>query len=105
MKHQEVPHDGIQEAVRRALTEELPKALESVLTRLSDQTDSQTKQPELISRKHAASMLGLSVQTVAKMITEGTLSPVRLGRRVLVRESDVRSVIDSRSPYRTRCPK
>ncbi len=59
----------------------------------------------LISRKQAASMLGLSVQTVAKMISEGTLSPVRLGRRVLVRESDVRSVIEARTPYRTRCPK
>ncbi len=88
--------EAVTEVLREVSTFDAQRGVKAIA---GDTTDS------LISRKHAASMLGLSVQTVAKMITEGTLSSVRLGRRVLVRESDVRSMIDSRSPYRTRCPK
>lgn len=102
MRHQEVKHEGIQEAVRRALHEELPNALESALMRMSDKPDCLPQQSELISRKQAAAMLGLSVQSVAKMISAGILEPVRLGRRVLIRVSDVRSAIDTRTPKGTR---
>lgn len=94
MKHQEESHDGIQEAVRRALTEELPKALESALSRLSDQTDTQTKQPELLSRNQAAKILGVSLQTVAAMISDGTLESVRIRRRVLVPYRSIHHCLD-----------
>ncbi len=43
-----------------------------------------------------------SVQSVAKKVSAGTLKPVRLGRRVLIRVSDVRSVIETRTPQVTR---
>lgn len=81
--HQE-QHDGIHEAVRRALNEELPKALESALARLADQHTSQSETPALLSRKQAAHVLGVSLQTIATMIAEGTLQSVRVRRRVLV---------------------
>ncbi len=84
MRHQEIPHNEIEEAVRRALTEELPKALESALSRLSDQSERLTKQPELLSRNQAAEILGVSLQTVAAMISDGTLESIRIRRRVLI---------------------
>lgn len=84
MIHRREEHDDIRDTVRRAITEELPKALEPFLKRLTAQTPSSTNAPELVSRKQAAGILGISVQTVALMISDGTLKCVRVRRRVLI---------------------
>lgn len=49
-----------------------------------------------ISRREAALALGVSVQTIAKLLKEGALTFSRIGRRVLVRESDIVALIHSR---------
>lgn len=59
MKYIEEQRDGIQEAVRRALAEELPKVLESFIARLTDKGGG-GKTPELISRRQTAEILGVS---------------------------------------------
>lgn len=84
MIHRKEEHDGIHDTVRRAITEELPKALEPFLKRLTAQTPSTIDVPDLVSRRQAAGILGVSIQTVALMISDGTLKSVRVRRRVLI---------------------
>lgn len=97
MTHQREQHDGVHEAVRRALTEELPKALETALSRLSEQSDRKSTTPELLSRRQAAEILGVSLQTVASLINDGTLECVRLRRRVLIPHHSVLQCMEQRS--------
>ena len=49
-----------------------------------------------LSRAEAARMLGVSIQTIAKLITEGTLSAVRVRRRVLIPQSAITAYLRSR---------
>lgn len=84
MIHREEVHEGIHDTVRRAITEELPKALQPFLKRLTAQPPSTANAPELVSRRQAAAILGVSIQTVALMISDGTLISVRVRRRVLI---------------------
>lgn len=49
-----------------------------------------------LSRAEASSMLGVSIQTIAKLITEGTLSAVRVRRRVLIPQSAITAYLRSR---------
>jgi len=39
----------------------------------------------LISRKHAAALLGISLGMVDKLVRQGVLEPVRLGKKVMFR--------------------
>jgi excisionase family DNA binding protein len=48
-----------------------------------------TTQPLLISKREAASLLGISVGMLDKLRRMGRLERVRLGRRVLFRRSDI----------------
>lgn len=82
--HHEERNDGIEEVVRRALSEELNKALDSAMLRLAAHSETQSKLPEMLSRKQAANVLGVSIQTVAALINDGVLESVKIRRRVLI---------------------
>lgn len=47
----------------------------------------------LLSRREAAAALGVSVDTVANLITAGELEAVRIGKSVLVRREDIDALI------------
>lgn len=100
-----MPHDvseGIQQAVRRALIEELPKVLEPLISRLSSVTIERDKAPELLSRKQAAALLGVSLQTIASLIAAGTLHIIRVRRRVLIPSTEIFEYLERQSaPTRT----
>lgn len=96
MKHRVDEQDDIRDTVRRAITEELPKALEPFLRQLAPGSSPTPDIPELVSRQQAATILGVSIQTIAKLITEGTLSAVRVRRRVLIPQSAITAYLRSR---------
>lgn len=47
-----------------------------------------------LSRDEAARMVGISVRLLQRAISSGDVSVVRLGRRVLLRPTDVRAWLD-----------
>jgi excisionase family DNA binding protein len=53
---------------------------------------------QLISRKDAAKVLGVSVQTVAKLIKDGVLEHVKVERRVLVKKDSIGAYIERSTP-------
>jgi excisionase family DNA binding protein len=56
---------------------------------------------QLLSVFDAAKRLGVSTCTVRRLITLRSIVPVRIGRRVLVSESEIQRIIIPGSP----CPK
>lgn len=94
MKHDETQHDDIHDAVRSALSKELPKALESFLTQLGYHPVGTEGKPDLVSRKQAAAALCVSLQTIASLLSDGTLQSVRVRRRVLVTYSSIVSYVN-----------
>ena len=50
----------------------------------------------LLTRREAAGALGISVDTLARLLDAGELGFVRLGRSVLVPMSEVQSLVDRR---------
>ncbi|MCH8270229.1 MAG: helix-turn-helix domain-containing protein [Planctomycetes bacterium] len=44
---------------------------------------------QLLSKKATAVLLGVSVRTIERAILAGSISPVRIGWRVMLRASDV----------------
>lgn len=69
---------AMREAIRRAFLDELLPLIQSVLGRIESQPTT------LLSRDEAAQLLGVSVQTVATLIREGTMPHVKIRRRVLI---------------------
>lgn len=100
MIHRKEQYDGILETVRRALNEELPKALETALSRLSERSVRKSTSQELLSRKQAAEVLGVSLQTIASLIDDGTLECVRIRRRVLVPYRSILQRLEQRDPIK-----
>jgi len=45
--------------------------------------------PILVSKKTAASLLGISIGMVEKLVRRKELEPVRIGRKVLFRREDI----------------
>jgi excisionase family DNA binding protein len=48
----------------------------------------------LLSLRDSAKILGISFWTVRRFIQQGTLTPVRIGRRVLLEQSTIEQFID-----------
>ena len=49
----------------------------------------------LVDRKRAGELLGgVSLSTVERLISAGELTPIRLGRRVMLRRSELQSFVD-----------
>jgi len=57
----------------------------------------------LMSVKDAATFLALSVFTIRAYVASGKLNPVRIGRRVLIEQSEIRRFIEC-SRQRTMSP-
>lgn len=53
--------------------------------------------PKLVSRPDGARALGVSQNTFDRIVSDGRLSTVRIGRRVFVREDDLASFIENAS--------
>jgi len=52
--------------------------------------------PVLLTRRDAADGLGISVDTLVRLLDRGELRAVRIGRSVLVPESEVNSFVERR---------
>jgi excisionase family DNA binding protein len=50
----------------------------------------------LLTRREAADALGISIDTLGRLLDRGELRAVRVGRSVLVPTSDVQSFVDRR---------
>jgi excisionase family DNA binding protein len=48
----------------------------------------------LLSIERAAEILGISAWTVRKYVRTGKIRPVRIGRRVLLEEQELRRIVD-----------
>jgi excisionase family DNA binding protein len=64
---------------------------EAVCAAISKQNES-PKEVKMISRKEAAKMLGCSLPTLLSLVKSGKLPVVRIRRKVIFKEADVRSV-------------
>jgi len=53
---------------------------------------------KLLSVQDAAELLSISRWTVRAYIRQGKLRPVRIGRRVLLREEEIERFVEARSP-------
>lgn len=50
--------------------------------------------PQLYRRKETAAMLGVSLRTLARLLEEGTLTPIHIGRRsIRISDSEIRALI------------
>lgn len=91
----------ISKAIIDALLTELPHILRAVLKespfQLVDGITPKSSIATLLTRKQVANRLGQSVQTVARLLVTGALPYARIGRSVLIRESDLQAFIESRS--------
>jgi excisionase family DNA binding protein len=61
---------------------------------MNPQKVSQTN-PQFISRVHAAKMLDCNVQLVDRLVKEGRLPVVRLGRKILIRQEVLLQLLES----------
>ncbi len=50
--------------------------------------------PILVGITEAAKMLGLGRSSIYRMINDGTLDPVRLGGRVMIRIADIERLVE-----------
>ena len=50
------------------------------------------KPGELVTRREAADLLRVSIRTIDRMIIDGQLRPVRIGRLVRIHASDLRLI-------------
>ena len=48
-----------------------------------------------LSRAEAAEALGVSLETLDKLIAAGALPAARLGRRVIIRVADIQKMLDA----------
>lgn len=91
----------IQKVVVDAIRTEFHTTIREVLREhLSNSEDSNQKSEYseyYISRKTAASRLALSTQTIDRLIKQGTLPASRVGRQVLIKETDLQQFIDSKA--------
>lgn len=55
----------------------------------------QKEQPFFVSRTHAAELLDCSVQLIDKFIRCGKLRAYRLGRKVVVRRTDLMAMVEA----------
>jgi len=53
----------------------------------------ETVTPLLLSRRNAAAVLSVSLATIENLIDRGELEPVRIGRGVRIRRSDVEDLV------------
>jgi excisionase family DNA binding protein len=58
----------------------------------------------LLSRREVATSLGVSLDTVARLVSRGELRPVRIGASVLIPASQIRALVE-RGGAETRTPK
>lgn len=56
---------------------------------LEDQQNKPTKADELISRKEASKILGLSFPTLRKLTKEGTIPSYKIGKQVRYKKTEV----------------
>ena len=77
----------IREIIHELLQSELRPLLREILDELRVDTSAQGINPgRMYSRKEAASLIGVSIQTLVKLIETGALQCVRVRRRVLIPE-------------------
>lgn len=83
----------IRDIVREAVHETLTK-LNAIADGALDKIQPGDKS-RLLSRQAAADVLGVSVQTIAKLIADGTLPHKRVRRRVLVPQAAITAYLKS----------
>jgi len=88
--------DAFVEAVRSEMPKLITEALREHLSAQPRVGGAENQTDTFMSRRAAASRLSVSVQTVAKLIANGDLPITRIGRRVLVSELDVQSLVNKR---------
>lgn len=77
----------IEELIRSTIKECLTDALPSVLRSQQNAHHAPmcaSQQEVLLSRKEAAALLNVSVQTISSLVKSGKLSVVKISRRVLI---------------------
>lgn len=58
--------------------------------------------PRMHSRDHVAEMLGVSRQTIDRLIRRGELHAIRLGRRVLIPDDALDALISAKYAWKRR---
>lgn len=53
-----------------------------------------------VSRQEAAKSLGISLPTLDNLIKDGTLRAVKAGRRVVIKETEIQSLLESGISYK-----
>lgn len=87
----------IREIIHELLMSELRPLLRQILDEHRSSSSTQDLNPgRLYSRKEAAAKIGVSVQTIAKLIEENALSCVRIRRRVLIPENELLRLLQQR---------
>ena len=82
----------IKEILRELLVNELLPVILGAISS-ADQNE-----PNLLSRRDAAKMLGVSVQTIDTLMSEGSIEHVRVRRRVLVPYRALREYMSGGNP-------
>ncbi|MBK6418809.1 MAG: helix-turn-helix domain-containing protein [Ignavibacteria bacterium] len=84
--------DVIIDVLRKELRYLIPQYLEHAH---SQRALSDPEADPLISRAQAARILGVSIQTVSKMIRTNRLPGIKVQRRTLIRKSDISKSLES----------
>lgn len=76
--------------VERVIEDSIPRLTRALSEAVSVSTVVAHGNPSsMLSRKEVAQKLGLSLPTIARLISSGQIKTVRVGRRVLISEADV----------------
>lgn len=88
--------EEIKNIVTACIVANVPVIAQAVIDKLNEQP----KKIKTLSRREAANSLGVSLPTFDTLIDNGTIRARKVGRRVLIPESEVLSLLESNEPYK-----
>jgi len=88
--------EEIRNIVTACIVANVPVIAQAVIDKLNEQP----KKIKTLSRREAANSLGVSLPTFDTLIDNGTIRARKVGRRVLIPESEVLSLLESNEPYK-----
>lgn len=90
----------MEEEIKNIITACIVANVPLIAQAVVDEINAQPKSVEIISRHEAANQLGLSLPTLDVLIKNGTIRTKKIGRRVVIPQTEITNLLDSNEPYK-----
>lgn len=88
------------EIIRNIVAQQLGLYADVVAEKVYEKIEAANMTPKGIGKKQAANQLGISLPTLDRLIRSGRLRAMHAGRKVLIAESEIKSLLAGDEPYK-----